>query len=190
MARKRKPTVRRPYERIKRTVSNHGDERALRQIKGVALHTTEGHDRPGISDLAGLGDYFDLSSTDASSSVAVDGEGLSARFLPDSLEPWTQRAYNPYMLSIEMIGFAKFKRWQWVRRNKQLIKVAQYIAYWSERHDIPIRRGRCAGGIVTRTGVFTHKQFGVAGGGHVDPGPGFPIYRVMKLARKLKRSGW
>lgn len=182
--------VRRPYERIKRTVKNHGSKRPSSQIKGIAIHTTEGHDRPGISDLAGLGDFFN-GSVQASSHVAVDGEGHSARYVPDSINAWTQAAYNPYMLSIEQVGFAKWSRWFWInRRDPQLKKVAKYIAYWSQKYDIPIRKGKCSGGVVTRSGIFRHSEFGAAGGNHNDPGKGYPLHTVLQLARKYKKKGW
>lgn len=182
--------VRRPYERIKRTVKNNGGNRPLSNINGIALHTTEGHDRPGITDLEGLGDFFN-GSVQASSHVAVDGEGYSARYVPDSKKAWTQAAFNGTMLSIEQIGFAKWSRWFWInRRDPQLKKVAKYIAYWSKKYDIPIRKGRVSGSTVTRSGVFRHSEFGAAGGNHSDPGKGYPLHTVLSLARKYKKKGW
>lgn len=189
MARKR--SVRRPYERIRRTVRNNGGRRPLTSIQGITLHTTEGHDRPGIADLDGLGDFFDNPAIKASSHVAVDGEGHSARYVPDGRKAWTQAAYNGVMLSIEQIGFAKWSRWFWInRRNPQLRKVAQYIAWWSTEYDIPIRKGKESGGIVTKTGVFRHSELGAAGGGHSDPGKGYPLHTVLSMARGFKRRGW
>ena len=183
--------VRRPYERISLTVVNHGDQRPLRSIRGITLHTTEGHDRPGIADLDALGDFFNNPLVEASSHVAVDGEGHSARYVPDGYRAWTQGAYNGQMLSVEQIGFAKWSRWFWVnRRNKQLKKVAQYIAYWSTEYNIPIRKGKATVGIVTKTGIFRHSELGAAGGGHSDPGKGYPMHTVLSLARKYKRRGW
>jgi hypothetical protein len=183
-------SVRRPYERIQRTVKNNGGRRPLSDIKGIALHTTEGHDRPGISDLAGLGDFFN-GSVQSSSHVAVDGEGHSARYVPDGRKAWTQAAYNGSMLSVEQIGFAAWPRKFWRRyRNPQLRKTAQYIAYWSKKYDIPIRRGKVAGGSVTKSGVFRHSDFGALGGNHGDPGRGYPMHYVLHLARKYKKRGW
>ena len=183
--------VRRPYERIKRTVRNNGGDRPTRNIRGIALHTTEGHDRPGVSDLKGLGDFFNNPSVQASSHVAVDGEGISARYVPDGKKAWTQAAYNGSMLSIEQIGFAKWSRWFWInRRNPQLKKTAKYIAYWSDKYDIPIRKGKCSGGSVTRTGVFRHSDFGSLGGNHGDPGKGYPLHTVLQMARNYKKKGW
>lgn len=185
-----KRNVRRPYERIKRTVRNNGGPRNGAP-RTIVLHTTEGHDRPGISDLDGLGDFFDNPSVKASSHVAVDGEGYSARYVPDDLKAWTQANYNGSALSIEQVGFAKWSRWFWRnRRDAQLKKVAKYIAYWSKKYDIPIRKGKASGGRVTRSGILRHSELGAAGGGHSDPGKGYPLHTVLSLARKYKRTGW
>lgn len=182
--------ARRPYERLKLKVVNNGGRRSLAQIRGIVLHTTEGHDRPGVSDLEGLGEFFNKPAVKASSHVAVDGEGISARFVADSRKAWTQAAYNGQMLSIEQIGFSAFKRWQWVRRNQQLVKVAKYIAWWSTKYDIPIRKGKVKNGVVTKAGVFRHSDLGALGGNHSDPGAGYPLHRVLQLARRYKREGW
>lgn len=185
---KKKP-VRRPHERVKRTVKSNGGTRPTSQIRGIGIHTTEGYDQKGIKDLEGLGDYFNR--VEASSNVAVDGEGYSARYVPDNMKAWTQAAYNGQLLSIEQIGFSKWSRWFWInRRNKQLQKTAKYIAYWSDKYGIPIRKGKASGGVITKSGVLRHSDLGAAGGNHGDPGPGYPLHTVLQLARKYKKEGW
>jgi hypothetical protein len=60
--------------------TRHGESPLL-----IVLHDTEGGNIPHSSrDLAGLGDYFDRLSTQASSHVAVDEDGHSARYVPDA----------------------------------------------------------------------------------------------------------
>jgi hypothetical protein len=186
---RRKRSVRRPYERVKADVKNHGDARSDEQIRGIVLHTTEGWDRPGISDLEGLADFFDR--VPASSHVAVDGEGQSARFVRDGFSAWTQAAYNPQMLSIEQIGFARWSRPYWNKhRRAQFRKTAKYIAYWSKEYNIPIRKGKVENGRVTKAGIFRHSELGAKGGGHSDPGKGYPLHTVLNMARYYKRYGW
>ncbi len=160
----------------------------------IVLHTTSDprsrsqpvHDRPGIKDLRRLGAWFDDPRTQVSSHVANDAEGNDARYVRDARKAWTQRAYNGAGLSIEQIGSAGFDRHKWlVEREAQLGNTAKWIAHWHRRWGIPIRRARESGGIVTRSGVATHNQLGRAGGGHHDPGPGYPFKRVLRMARSI-----
>lgn len=183
--------VRRPYERVKRTVRNNGGYRSTKIIKLIVLHTTEGHDRKGIEDIEGLGTFFNNPAVKASSHVAVDGEGYSARYVPDTMKAWTQGYYNGVSLSVEQVGFAKWSRWFWVnRRDPQLQKTAKYIAYWSKKYDIPIRKGKVKGGDVTRSGIMRHSELGALGGNHSDPGKGYPMHSVLTMARRYKKRGW
>ncbi len=149
----------------------------------VVLHTTEGHNRPGVGDLKDLGVFFSDTSREASSHVANDAEGHDARFVPDSDKAWTCAGFNSVSLNIEQIGFAATKKAEWFKgAPHQLANTAKWIAYWHGKFGIPIRRGAVRGETVTRTGVVTHKQLGVIGGGHVDPGTAYPINYVIDLA--------
>lgn len=152
----------------------------------IVLHTTEGHDRPGVEDLRGLGEFFN--GAPASSHVANDQEGNDARYVPDSRKAWTQSNANPYSLSVEQIGFASFTRKEWVeQRMPQLRNTAEWVAYWSQLYGIPIRES-------TLRGVCQHSQLGAWGGGHHDCGGGYPFDLVLAMAQgidpqaaKLKR---
>lgn len=150
----------------------------------IVLHTTEGSNHPGISDLASLGSLFDNRSSEASSHVANDSEGNDARFVPDGEKAWTESAINRWGLSIEQIGFASTTRRQWFAEHpRQLANTARWIAFWHREFGIPIRRGIAPAGLPIRSGVVSHKQLGIPGGGHTDPGPGYPFRYVLWLAR-------
>lgn len=78
--------------------------------------------------------------------------------------------------------------------SRQLANSARWIAYWSVRFNIPIRRAWTIAGGVQRSGVASHAQLGSAGGGHHDPGSGYPFKYVLLLARffrlqKTRRKG-
>lgn len=170
--------VRRPYERVKMSVVCQSSRNGATP-RIIVLHTTEGHNRPGLSDLQGLGAFFDRAATQASSHVANDAEGFAAQYVPDSAKAWTQAALNPIALSIEQIGFASQTTWP----DAQLDKTAQYIAYWSKKFGIPIVKS-------TSHGVCEHKMLGAAGGGHHDCGPAYPFEKVLARARKFAEYGW
>lgn len=172
-----------PQPEVTRNVVNQSSRGGVRP-KIIVLHTTEGHNRPGVGDLADLAAFFDRSSTEASSHIANDAEGHDCRMVPDSRKAWTQAELNPAALSIEQIGFAAQGKGDWFEdAPHQLANTARWIAWWSKKYDIPIRRGVTSGTTVLKSGVCSHKQLGIAGGGHVDPGTAYPFEYVLDLAR-------
>jgi N-acetyl-anhydromuramyl-L-alanine amidase AmpD len=187
MAKKR--TVRRPYEVVHMNVRNQSSRSG--PIRAIVLHDTESKDYPGASDLRAIGNWFDNPQAAASAHVCVDGEGHSAQYVPDARKAWHCASYNSATLGIEQIGYATFTQAVWSRNHRaQLRKVAQYIAYWSKKYDIPIRKGRGVNGVITKKGIVTHRSLGAAGGGHHDPGLGYPQRAVFALARYYRARGW
>ncbi len=170
--------VRRPYERIRRSVSNQSSRNGV-SPKLIVLHSTESHNRPGTSDVEAIVAWFDNPASQASSHVVVDAEGIAAQCVPDSKKAWTQAAYNPQSLAVEQIGHASQTTWP----EAQLRKTAQYIAYWSKKYNIPIS-------FSTSRGVCEHRHLGAAGGGHHDCGEPYPLDRVLDLAREYRKNGW
>lgn len=169
-----------PKADVTRYVRNRSSRGGVRPSL-IVLHTTEGSNRAGLEDLRGLGSWFDNPAASASSTVANDAEGHNARYCRDEDKPWTQARYNAVSLSIEQIGFASQRFWP----DAQLRSTARWIAHWSKKHGIPIRRGAVSGGAVTRSGVVQHSELGALGGGHHDCGPNYPLARVLELARAI-----
>lgn len=158
-------------------------------ISLLVLHTTEGHNRPGNSDLLGLWDYFNTASVEASSHVVVDADGHSVRCVDDKNKAWTCAGFNSASLNIEQIGFTATSSSDWRKNNwKELHETARWLAQWSEIHNIPLRKGAVSGSTVTRSGVIRHMDLGSIGGGHGDPGANYPFYRVLALARLYKAA--
>jgi N-acetyl-anhydromuramyl-L-alanine amidase AmpD len=147
----------------------------------IVIHSTEGHNRPGISDLEGLGGWFDLSSAAVSAHKGVDAEGNSATYVPDAEKAWACADWNARTLNLELIGFAAWTRGIWKRDyRKGLNTAAKIVAEWSIKHNIPLDRR-------VPKGVGSHEQLGEAGGNHHDPGKGFPWRLFMLLAKLQKR---
>lgn len=150
----------------------------------IVLHDTEGANIDhSARDLLGLYGFFDKLSTQASSTVATDNDGQSIRMMPDAAKPWSNMFYNPWTLSIEM-----------VHRNGESYtdaiydETARWVALWSRRHGIPIRRGSVSkDGRILKSGVFTHKQLGHLGGDHQDPIPPFDVNRLLRRARHFRK---
>lgn len=181
--------VRRPHERVVHRVRNRSSRNGTTPSL-IVIHSTEGQDLPNTTrDLEGLGNWFDNPSAQASSHVGVDGDGYSALYVPDDLKAWTCAYFNGVSLNIECIGRASQPKALW--EKAQYVKVAQYIAYWSDKYGIPIRKGAVTrDGRVSRSGVIRHSDLGRLGGDHHDPGANFDLARVNDFARNFKKNGW
>ena len=177
--------MRRPYERIKRSVVNQSSRNATPSL--IVIHCTEGQNiLKSINDLRNLGDWFDTPSAQCSAHVGVDSEGYSAQYVRDSKKAWHVGFYNSRALGIEMIGRAAQTFWP----DKQMRKTAQYVAYFSKRHRIPVRKAKVnKTGVVLRSGVIRHSELGTLGGNHNDPGTRFKMTRLLWLARFYRAKG-
>jgi N-acetyl-anhydromuramyl-L-alanine amidase AmpD len=179
------PRIKRPYERVKMNVINQSHRAGHPCL--IVLHSTEGHNRTGVGDLRDLGNYFDNPRVQASSHVGVDAEGHSAKYVDDGEKAWTCAGFNSASLNIEQIGFSSQKFWP----DAQERKVAKYIAYWTWKYSIPLRKGRVnpTNGAIYRSGILRHSDLGDYGGNHNDPGPGYNLRRVLRLARYYRKVG-
>jgi N-acetyl-anhydromuramyl-L-alanine amidase AmpD len=162
---------------VRRNVRNQS-ARSVSKPDLIVVHTTESHNRPGNADLAAIGDWFNNPAAQASSHVCTDADGTSARYVPDSRKAWAQAAFNSRALSIEQIGQAAQGKWA----DAELDETARWIARWSKKYGIPIRRSDGS-----RSGVTRHMDLGAAGGGHSDPGVRYPIDDVLRRARAFKK---
>lgn len=143
-------------------------------IDGIVLHSTEGPNSVGVKDLQGLGDYFlGLRPPNRTSAhVATDGEGQSARYVPDVVAAWHCADFNSRKLGIEQIGFAAQTVWP----EEQLEETARWCAFWCDKYSLPVAHS-------TNRGICMHSDLGAAGGGHHDPGENFPLAHVLDLTR-------
>lgn len=146
----------------------------------IVIHSTEGHNRPGSpTDLLGVSNYLCLPSTEAASHVVTDGDGNSTRICGDQFAAWACAGFNRVSLNIEQVGVAATENWS----ADEYRETARWVALWSVRYHIPLRHGAVSGPNVKRTGVARHKDLGLIGGGHVDPGPHYDLEHVISLAK-------
>lgn len=161
---------------------SHQSSREGARIHGLVLHDTEGSDNPhGNADLIQLGEIFD--NEEDSAHLAVNVAGKFARYVADAMKAWAVCNYNQVTLSLEQIGFAEFTRSEWFKRHPQLHGAAEFLVYGQIHYGVPIRKGECSNGAITREGVFQHKDLGIVGSGHSDCGDGYPQAYVELLAR-------
>lgn len=175
-------TIRRWRARLKGTC--HNLEHRVSDLKGwhgrptihpdlIVLHSTESS--PGTG--AAVSAYLARTTTPADVQVVIDSDGTLYRLVPDTRKAWHVAAYNGRAVGIEQVGRASQPAWP----AAQLHAVACQIASWHRRLGIPIRDSRHD----LKPGVVTHKSLGVSGGGHVDPGDGYPFAKVLEMARAL-----
>lgn len=153
--------------------NGHGPQTPVR----ICLHSTETGDSEAV--ISSIMDFWKRDGRGLGTQLIVDKKGRFGRYVWDGQKAWGAAGYNTGTLHLEIVGRASFSRYQWYLRLKQLWAVADCIAHWSKKWDIPIR-------VDLSHGVFTHAMASQAGGGsgHWDPGPGFPLGFVLRLARR------
>lgn len=156
----------------------NGGPRALSDILIGVVHVTVSLNRPGLADGNGLCGFF--RSVKASPNWTVDNEGNSWENVPLTRVPWTQVDFNRRACSIEFVGSTgrpKEGPAQWT--DVQLRTGARLMARCFVLAHIPPRQGAVSGSRVIKTGIRTHQQLGLAGGGHTNPGPYFNMARFQ-----------
>lgn len=179
--------VRRPYERLKLNVRNQSSRNGVTP-RLIVVHSTEGQNiLDSMRDLEGLGSWFNNPRALASSNVGVDSDGYSALFVPDERKAWAQSYYNSWSLSIEFVGKAALSD----ETLEMYRKGAMYVAYWSKKYNIPIRKASVSvSGKILKPGVIRHSELGYLGGSHHDPGSSFDLSRMNDIARNYLKNGW
>lgn len=164
-----------------RTVQNKSSRRGVAPRLFV-IHYTVSPNRPGWSDVWSIVSLFDRPAFSASSSYVIDRTGNCAYIVPEAYKPWTQAAFNPVSISVEVINSG---------REGSLMDAAGYtklgrvISDSAKRWGIPLRLGAVSGCTVTRSGIVTHQMLGACGGGHVDVSP-YSVAPVVAAAVKAR----
>jgi hypothetical protein len=158
--------------------AHHGGKRSMANVRLIVLHSTEG------STAKGAASWFANPASAGSTQLVVDDRECY-RTLPDDVVPYGAPGANEDGLHIEMAGFAKWTRAQWLEREDTIRRAAAFAADWSNTYGIPLVYVDAAGLKRKESGVTTHWQVtkGLNGGvGHVDPGPNFPLDVFMRYA--------
>lgn len=149
----------------------NGGTRSIKSIGLMVAHVTVSVNLTGTRDGDSLCGFF--RNVKASPTWTVDNEGNSWENVPLGRVPWTQAWFNHVSCSIEYIGSTGRPgegAAQWT--DAQLREGGRLFAQCAKKAGIPIRSGAVTStGSVLRTGLITHQELGVKGGGHTDPGP-------------------
>lgn len=148
-------------------------------VRMLVLHTTE-----GARTIESLGNWFGQTSTQASSHVGADDKpNTVGEYVRQVDKAWTCAEFNPVSLNIELCAWASWSTAEWNSHPKILDNCAQWIAEECKRYDLPITRLTPAQAQGSGRGVCQHSDLGSRGGGHHDCGPGFPMDKVLEMAR-------
>lgn len=171
--------VRKPS--VKYNGSKQGHSHGTQTPRVIVLHSTESHDYRGITDISGVLGYLSRTPDRLNCHLVVDKEGYTGIGGALNELMYHCAGNNTGSIGIEQIGFARFSLRTWRSRKAQLETVAKWLAYISDKYDIPLVHS-------TTHGVCMHKD--VPAGGHHDPGKGYPFKQVLTRAKALKKTGW
>lgn len=150
-----------------------------KEVDWLVAHTAE-----GATDEISLGHYF-AGTTAGSSQAGVGQDGGYASYVNYGDTAWCAPPLNQEAEHLEICGFAKWTRAQWLAQPAMLETVAKWIAWRCTVRRIPIRfvsspRVGTSGvtGHINVNNVF-HKS------NHWDPGPNFPWDTVIARAQKI-----
>jgi hypothetical protein len=148
-------------------------------VRLVVIHTAE-----GALTIESLGSWFANPNAQCSSQVGTDDTpNTVGEYVSRANKSWTQSEFNPVATSNELCGFASWSTAEWDRHPNMLDNCAKWIAEECDHFGIPIVRLSAAEAQGSGRGVCQHVDLGSRGGGHWDCGSGFPMDRVLEMAR-------
>jgi len=164
--------------KLKRAAHDSGP-RQVSSIDLVVIHSTEGGTAASVAAM------FSLESAIASTHLVVDDDECF-RMVPDLVIPWGAKGANHDGLHVELCGWAKWSREQWLAREPTLERAAFKCAKWAWQYKIPRRWLTVEELGAGKRGFTTHVDVNAAfkQGSHWDPGPGFPGDAFLTLVKK------
>ncbi len=156
-----------------RPVRNQSSRGGVR-IELAALHYAVIRNVPGWADIDLLWRLFDDPSFSASSTYVMDFEGNCLQLMRESAKPWTQGAFNPVTVSIEIIAYGTESKAEW--KAAPLIKNGLLAALWADvlkRNGLPPRLVDPIGCGVQEAGWTDHDALECQNTHH-DVKPNFP----------------
>lgn len=153
--------------------------RSSSTVRLIVVHTAE-----GARTIEELGNFFANPSADVSSHAGADDKkGVIGEYVRRADKAWTQGNANPMAVSLELCGFANWTTAEWNKHPNMLENCARWIAEEAAYFSIPVTKLTAAQAQGSGKGTCQHNDLGSWGGGHWDCGSGFPIDKVLNMAR-------
>jgi N-acetylmuramoyl-L-alanine amidase len=157
--------------------------RAVSQIRLIIIHSTESHSARSSAN------WFANPNSKGSAHILVD-DNECYRTLDDTVIPWGAPGANTHGFHVEHTGFAAWDRAKWMSHEQTLRRGAFKSAIHAVKFGIPIQLLNVADLKNGRSGFATHATVSKfhppkKGGGHTDPGAGFPLDHYMELVEQF-----
>jgi hypothetical protein len=153
--------------------------RGGKKVRLLIVHTAE-----GSTSVEGLGAYFANAANQVSSHAGIDDHRIET-YVPYDQAAWTCRSANAIADQVELCGFARWTRVQWMSEHPEmLLLTAQWLRERAAARGIPLRKLTPAQVAAGDSGVIAHVDWtvGMKDGTHTDAGNGFPWDYVMAVA--------
>lgn len=181
--------AKKPY--VNRDITAYMPIHGVNKKTKIVMHETVSHDEAGITDIVKVAKY--LGQKGYGIHLIVDQEGKSGYSRNEKALYYHAKGSNESSIGIELVSYIpglKISPWKrlviWLSRERQLHKAARWIAYYCDKHNIPLRfsDGK-APGVTSHWNIS--RAYNVTGG-HWDcwpkhQGGHFPIKRLIKLAK-------
>lgn len=119
------------------------------------MHETEG-------SYSGAVSWFSQTRSEVSAHLVLREDGQEAtQCVPWTLPAWHAVNANAYTIGIELAGFTAKPN-----NPRQIAIAARIVGYLGHKFGIPMKQSDAYG----RNGICRHKDLGLYGGGHSDPG--------------------
>lgn len=153
--------------------------REAKEVDWLVLHTAE-----GAKIEIDLGNYF-KGNDNGSSTAGIGQAGGYASYVNAADTCWAGPPLNQEAEHLEICGFAKWTRLEWLTHPAMLQTVARWIAWRCTVRKIPIRF--VSSPAVGTSGVTGHVQINkiFRQSDHWDPGPNFPWDVVIAHAKVI-----
>lgn len=148
-------------------------------VRLIIIHTAE-----GATTYQSLGSFFQNPANQVSSHVGIDDTpNTVGEYVQRPYKAWTAANYNPVGIQAELCAFAKWDSAEWNRHPNMLATTAEWVKEEAAFFGLPLVRLTASQAQGSGRGVCGHVDLGVGGGNHWDPGPSFPMDRVIEMAK-------
>jgi hypothetical protein len=160
------------------TAARQSGRRSLSQIGIIVMHCTESNSARSSAQ------WFENTRAQGSAHLVVD-DNECYRTLPDDIIPWGAKGANTRGFHIEITGWARWNRNDWLKHERALRRAAYKAAVHAKKFGIPIRWLTPAQLRAGQKGFVTHAMCSQAfGGDHSDPGRNCPTDQLLTWTKQ------
>jgi N-acetyl-anhydromuramyl-L-alanine amidase AmpD len=171
--------------------NNHARPRGV-GTRWIAIHTQEGG-----RTADGLAGFLADPNSQVSYHAVVDDHKI-LKIVGEDRCPWAAAGANEEAFHVCAAGsYAGWSRGKWLEtdardgknEDAELTNLAKVVAWWCQKYAIPADWIGGRGVPWGRDGICGHADFGAWGGGHHDPGLGFPVDELIRRVRGFLANG-